>query len=308
MKEKDAGSNNDAAVLAWKKICQKEFKSLIYFEIVTAIFFVVMLCMKLANRDAITINFIYLLASCFFAASSISMVFMLVEKSMFLKNENVNLYTDYILHHAVMDTPTELITKRFIFKKLRITKPIDFENVKSAYKVTIVSNYSTPDRIVICMEDGKKMKMNFRNSFSDNDLNRLVKQYKEKAKTPEVSTLVRVISEYHAPIYYDSISDYDFLYEKNGVFFVVRYHYYNGYVDFCTLKVPDSLKDDVERFAKENKNLFGEQIKVMDNFERYINCLPVDERAKARLYREQRSPETIELLLKAYELSGKSLL
>ena len=37
-----------------------------------------------------------------------------------------------------------------------------------------------------------------------------------------ISTFIRTIYEWHAPTYYDYISDYKFLYEKNGTYFIVK--------------------------------------------------------------------------------------
>ncbi len=43
----------------------------------------------------------------------------------------------------------------------------------------------------------------------------------------KTSTFIRTLSVCHAPTYYDTISDYKFLYRKNGTYFIVKYHYYN---------------------------------------------------------------------------------
>ena len=131
---------------------------------------------------------------------------------------------------------------------------------------------------------------------------------------------MRTLFVWHAPTYYDYISDYKFLYEKNGKYFIVKYHYYNGWVTFSTLIIPHSSIDSILVYEKENENMYGKKVTILDNYKRILDSLPNEYRKEieesvtplnADLIKDwqiQRDEENIRLLLKAYELSGNSLI
>ena len=136
----------------------------------------------------------------------------------------------------------------------------------------------------------------------------------------KVSIFLRTIFVSHAPTYYDCISDYKFLYAKNEKYFVVKYHYYNGLVTFSTLIIPNSSIDSILIYEKENENLYGKEVIILDNYKSILDRLPNEDRKEieenvtplnADLINDwqiQRDEENIRLLLKAYELSGNSLI
>lgn len=70
--------------------------------------------------------------------------------------KDIGLYTSELKYHVIRYTPGEIITKRFIFKRLHITKPIDLSQVQRVYRKRILSENSSPDFIVFRMKDGKK--------------------------------------------------------------------------------------------------------------------------------------------------------
>ncbi len=158
-----------------------------------------------------------------------------------------------------------------------------------------------------------------------------------------VSTFIRTVYEWHAPTYYDDISDYEFLYVKNGVYFTVKYHYYNGLASFRTSIVPDwcidksdlnektdehlhskevKILDNCKSFLdnlptpKTNERLYGEEVKILDNYKSILDSLPSEVRKEIEdnmkplhnKWQEQRVDENIRLLLLAYEMSGRSLI
>ena len=126
----------------------------------------------------------------------------------------------------------------------------------------------------------------------------------------KTSTFLGVISAWHAPTYYDQISDYRFLYTKNDIFFVIKYHYYNGYASFSTLIVPESSVNNINLYEKENESLYSEAIIIKDNYKSILEKLSIREHNEIEscMAQSQRDEKTIVLLLKAYELSGHSLI
>ncbi|MBQ6603561.1 MAG: hypothetical protein IJH99_09195 [Eubacterium sp.] len=125
-----------------------------------------------------------------------------------------------------------------------------------------------------------------------------------------VSTFIGSISVWHAPAYYDHISDYKFLYVKNGTHFIVKYHYYNGYASFATLIVPFTTVNDITLYEKENENSYSKEVIIMDDYKSILDSLSPEERKDIESCMEpsQRDESTIVSLLEAYELSGHSLI
>ncbi len=125
-----------------------------------------------------------------------------------------------------------------------------------------------------------------------------------------VSTFIGSISVWHAPTYYDYISDYKFLYVKNGTYFIVKYHYYNRYASFATLIVPTSAVNDIIRYEKENDDSYSKEMIIMDDYKSILDSLSPEERKDIEncIKPSQRDESTIVSLLKAYELSGHSLI
>lgn len=125
-----------------------------------------------------------------------------------------------------------------------------------------------------------------------------------------VSTFVRCISARHAPTYYDQISDYRFLYVKDGSYFVVKYEYYNGYASFASLPVPVSAVGNIAVYEKENENSYGKEVIIADEYRSVLDSLSAGERKgiESCMTKSQRDECTIVSLLKAYELSGRPLL
>ena len=126
-----------------------------------------------------------------------------------------------------------------------------------------------------------------------------------------VSTFMGSISVWHAPTYYDYISDYKFLYVKNGTYFIVKYHYYNGFASFATLIVPNPTVNDITLYEKENDDSYSKEVIIMDDYRSILGSLTPEERKDIESCMDdpsQRDESTIVSLLKAYELSGHSLI
>lgn len=175
-KEAPEDSKNQE-LLAWEKICKKEYRNVKIFAIVTTIILLIMIILKITMKEVLAIQLLFLLSLVFFATPIIYLIYMMVEKKIFLKLDNIKLISNQILHSVVVHTPTEVVTKRFIIKRLNITKPIDLSQVCWVYRKRILSSSSAPDQIVMWMKNGKKATMNYRISFSESEIYKLAQMY-----------------------------------------------------------------------------------------------------------------------------------
>lgn len=73
-------------------------------------------------------------------------------------------------------TPTEIVTKKYVFKRLSPSNPIDFSLVAWIYRKRSSEGGQHIDNIVFRMTNGKKREMNRRSSFTQSDVYHLVNE------------------------------------------------------------------------------------------------------------------------------------
>lgn len=167
--------------MAWEKVSGKELKSVKIGIIVSAILSVGSIIAQL-----ITKNYLLYILSVLLVADTVIMGvltgLLLKDKRDFLFCEELSTYSDEIINNTVLDYYALCITKRYIFKAMQLSKPIDLKQVEWVYRKKVTSNQNSSDNIILCMRNGKKKSISRGIAITDNDfIYKLVKYNNERA-------------------------------------------------------------------------------------------------------------------------------
>lgn len=167
--------------MAWEKVSGKELKSVKIGIIVSAILSVGAIIAQL-----ITKNYLLYILSVLLVADTVIMGvltgLLLKDKRDFLFCEELSTYSDEIINNTVLDYYALCITKRYIFKAMQLSKPIDLKQVEWVYRKKVTSNQNSSDNIILCMRNGKKKSISRGIAITDNDfIYKLVKYNNERA-------------------------------------------------------------------------------------------------------------------------------
>lgn len=161
-------------------ISGKAYKQCKIQAIVVNIIFFIVLMMKLfvpnPDDEKIWLNLMWLFALAFETAGMIMLFWMIVQKKKFLAMPDLEIYREDIPGKIVKSTPTEVITKHYIFKRLQPASVISLGDVVWIYRKRVSSGNRHSDNIIMCMRNGKKRTIPHRASFDGSDLFDLVKQ------------------------------------------------------------------------------------------------------------------------------------
>ncbi len=167
--------------MAWEMVSGKELKSVKIGIIVSAILSVGAIIAQL-----ITKNYLLYILSVLLVADTVIMGvltgLLLKDKRDFLFCEELSTYSDEIINNTVLDYYALCITKRYIFKAMQLSKPIDLKQVEWVYRKKVTSNQNSSDNIILCMRNGKKKSISRGIAITDNDfIYKLVKYNNERA-------------------------------------------------------------------------------------------------------------------------------
>lgn len=161
-------------------ISGKVYKQCKIMAIVVNIIFFIVLMMKLfvpdPDDEMIWLNLMWVVCYCFETSGMIMLLWMILQKKKFLKLPDLEIYREDIPGKIVKSTPTEVITKHYIFKRLTPASVISLEDVVWIYRKRISVGNQHSDNIIMCMQNGKKQTIPHRVSFDESDLFNLVKQ------------------------------------------------------------------------------------------------------------------------------------
>lgn len=175
--ETEKSTSLEKSEIAWGKLCKKMFRSCVILTIISTVWFIAMTILRIMIKDLDFVYPIWMFSLAFITGSSVAIIYMLTEKNLFLKNEDVALYTDQILYNVIRHTPTAVITSRYIFNRMNISRPIDLSRVQWVYSKRIGAGNNSTNVIVMRMLDGKKREMNYMQSFTESNLYHLIKPY-----------------------------------------------------------------------------------------------------------------------------------
>lgn len=166
---------------AWEMVSGKELKSVKIGIIVSAILSVGAIIAQL-----ITKNYLLYILSVLLVADTVIMGvltgLLLKDKRDFLFCEELSTYSDEIINNTVLGYSGLCITKRYIFKVMQLSKPIDLKQVEWVYRKKVTSNQNSSDNTILCMRNGKKKSISNGIAITDNDfIYKLVKYNNEKA-------------------------------------------------------------------------------------------------------------------------------
>lgn len=167
--------------MAWEMVSGKELKSVKIGIIVSAILSVGAIISQL-----ITKNYLLYILSVLLVADTVIMGvltgLLLKDKRDFLFCEELSTYSDEIINNTVLGYSGLCITKRYIFKVMQLSKPIDLKQVEWVYRKKVTSNQNSSDNTILCMRNGKKKSISNGISITDNDfIYKLVKYNNERA-------------------------------------------------------------------------------------------------------------------------------
>lgn len=161
-------------------IAGKELKYSKIMLIIVSALFVVALMLKIfvpnSNYEKVWLNLIWVFALAAETAVVVTFIWMIYQKKKFLSSSKIEEYAVEIRKHIVKSTPTEVVTKKYVFKRLTPANPIDFSLVAWIYRKKIVVGKQSSDNIVFRMKNGKRREMNRRVSFTESDLYHLVRE------------------------------------------------------------------------------------------------------------------------------------
>lgn len=159
-------------------IAGKNFKSSKRMLIIISALFLIALLLKIfvpnPDYEKVWLNLLWVLALAFETGTGVIFVWMLYQKKKFLSSSKINEYAVEISRHIVKSTPTEVVTNKYVFKRLSPAEPIDFSFVLWIYRKKVGVGRQSSDNIVFRMQDGKKREMLRRISFTESDLYHLV--------------------------------------------------------------------------------------------------------------------------------------
>ena len=167
--------------LAWEMVSGKELKSVKIGIIVSAILSVGAIIAQL-----ITKNYLLYILSVLLVSDTVIMGvltgLLLKDKRDFLFCEELSTYSDEIINNTVLGYSGLCITKRYIFKAMQLSKPIDLKQVEWVYRKKVTSNQNSSDNTILCMRNGKKKSISNGIAITDNDyIYKLVKYNNERA-------------------------------------------------------------------------------------------------------------------------------
>lgn len=159
-------------------IAGKQFKySKIQLIIVSAVF-IVALMLKIfvpnPNDEKIWLNCVWIYSLGVETGVVVFFIWTICQRKKFLSSPEIEEYAKEIAKHIVKSTPTEVVTKKYVFKRQTPANPIDFSLVVWIYRRKIVFRGQSSDNIVFRMKNGKTREMNRRISFTESDLYHLV--------------------------------------------------------------------------------------------------------------------------------------
>lgn len=161
-------------------IAGKELKYSKILLIIGSALFVVALILKIyeqnLNDDIVWLGLVWVLGLCGATGGVVYFIWMVCQKKKFLSSPEIEEYAKEIAKHIVRSTPTEVVTKKYVFKRQTPANPIDFSLVAWIYRRKIVFGRQSSDNIVFRMKNGKTREMNRRVSFSESDLYHLVRE------------------------------------------------------------------------------------------------------------------------------------
>lgn len=167
--------------MAWEMVSGKELKSVKIGIIVSAILSVGAIIAQL-----ITKNYLLYILSVLLVSDTVIMGvltgLLLKDKRDFLFCEELSTYSDEIINNTVLGYSGLCITKRYIFKAMQLSKPIDLKQVEWVYRKKVTSNQNSSDNTILCMRNGKKKSISNGTAITDNDfIYKLVKYNNERA-------------------------------------------------------------------------------------------------------------------------------
>ena len=167
--------------MAWEMVSGKELKSVKIGIIVSAILSVGAIIAQL-----ITKNYLLYILSVLLVSDTVIMGvltgLLLKDKRDFLFCEELSTYSDVIINNTVLGYSGLCITKRYIFKAMQLSKPIDLKQVEWVYRKKVTSNQNSSDNTILCMRNGKKKSISNGIAITDNDfIYKLVKYNNERA-------------------------------------------------------------------------------------------------------------------------------
>lgn len=167
--------------MAWEMVSGKELKSVKIGIIVSAILSVGAIIAQL-----ITKNYLLYILSVLLVSDTVIMGvltgLLLKDKRDFLFCEDLSTYSDEIINNTVLGYSGLCITKRYIFKAMQLSKPIDLKQVEWVYRKKVTSNQNSSDNTILCMRNGKKKSISNGIAITDNDfIYKLVKYNNERA-------------------------------------------------------------------------------------------------------------------------------
>ena len=167
--------------IAWEMVSGKELKSVKIGIIVSAILSVGAIIAQL-----ITKNYLLYILSVLLVSDTVIMGvltgLLLKDKRDFLFCEELSTYSDEIINNTVLGYSGLCITKRYIFKAMQLSKPIDLKQVEWVYRKKVTSNQNSSDNTILCMRNGKKKSISNGIAITDNDfIYKLVKYNNERA-------------------------------------------------------------------------------------------------------------------------------
>lgn len=164
----------------WNVISGKEYKNCIILLIIFSIIFVVTIVLKIVipntDNEKIWLNLLWLFAIASETAGVMWWGWMTYEKKKFLSSPDLASYSEEIRMNIVKTTPTEVITGKYVFKRLYVAEPIDYSMVAWVYRKRASGVQNGADNIVFKMINGKTKYMNYRISFTESDMYNLIKR------------------------------------------------------------------------------------------------------------------------------------
>lgn len=159
-------------------ISGKEFKtSKLVLILVSVLFFLpsaILMFVLNAKFELVWMNVVWLFALSAEVAVVVMFIWMMFQRQRFLSSPDVEKYAKQLHEGIWRITPTEVITKGYVFKKLQPSSPIDLSQVEWLYRKRLSTGNQHSANIVFWMKDGKKREMNYRVSLTESDMYHLI--------------------------------------------------------------------------------------------------------------------------------------
>lgn len=162
----------------WNVISGKKYKNSIILAVIFSIILVAVIVLKILipNTDKIWLNLLWLWAITVETVSVTVWAWMTYEKNKFLSSPDFASYSEEIRCNVVKTTPTEVITEKYVFKRLSAAEPIDYSMIAWVYRKRASMGQNNADNIVFKMINGKTKYMNYSASFTESDMYNLIKK------------------------------------------------------------------------------------------------------------------------------------